>query len=135
MSASFLDTNVLIYLASNDVAKAERAEALLAEAPVVSVQVLNEIANVARRKMALSWAELGDFLATIRALVTVEPLTVDTHLLGLALSERHGLSIYDGLIVAAAVRAGCEILWSEYMQDGMLIEGSLRLRNPFAAGD
>ena len=57
MPGSFFDTNVLIYLASNDAAKADRAEAVVREGGAVSVQVLNEIANVARRKMKLSWQE------------------------------------------------------------------------------
>ena len=53
MAAPFVDTNVLLYLLSDDQAKADRAEALLAQRVVISVQVLNEFANVARRKMVL----------------------------------------------------------------------------------
>jgi predicted nucleic acid-binding protein len=50
---SFFDTNVLLYLLSNDAAKADRAEALLASGGVVSVQVLNEFASVAKRKLVM----------------------------------------------------------------------------------
>lgn len=131
MGGSFLDTNVLIYLASRDVVRADRLEALLAEGGTISVQVLNEIANVMRRKMRLSWRETTDFLGLIRALLTVVSLTTDTHELGLWLAERYQLSIYDAQIVAAARLAGCDTLWSEDMQDGLVVEKALIIRNPF----
>ena len=56
MPGSFFDTNVLLYVASGDRAKADRAEELIGAGGFISVQVLNEIANVVRRKMRLSWA-------------------------------------------------------------------------------
>ena len=131
MPGSFFDTNVLVYLASNDAAKAERAEAIVREGGAISVQVLNEIANVARRKMKLSWQETRAFLSSLRELLTIHPVTVDTHELGLTLAERHRLSIYDGLIAASALLAECDRLWSEDMQDGMAIDKRLRIVNPF----
>ena len=133
MPGSFFDTNVLIYLASNDAAKADRAEAVVREGGAVSVQVLNEIANVARRKMKLSWQETRGFLSSLRGLLTVHPVTVDTHELGLALAERHHLGIHDALIAASALLAECDRLWSEDMQDGMAIDRRLRILNPFRA--
>jgi predicted nucleic acid-binding protein len=135
MPGSFFDTNVLIYLATDDAAKASRAEAIVHDGGAISVQVLNEIANVARRKMKLSWQETRDFLSSLRQLLTVHPLTVDTHDLGLALAERHQLGIYDALIAASALLAECDRLWSEDMQDGMAIEGRLRIVNPFRASE
>lgn len=131
MPASFFDTNVLLYLASGDTAKADRAESLIAEGGTISVQVLNEVANVARRKMRLSWPETRAFLAAIRELLAVAPLTVETHERGLILAERYGLSVYDAMIAAAALRADCDTLWSEDMQDRLLIEGRLGVANPF----
>jgi predicted nucleic acid-binding protein len=133
MPGSFVDTNVLLYLASADPVKADRAEAILADRGAISVQVLNEIANVGRRKMQMSWQETRTFLTTIRALVTVHPLTTDTHETGLALAERYTLSIYDALIAAAALRAECDTLWSEDLQHGMVIGERLRVANPFRA--
>lgn len=62
----FLDTNVLLYLLSADAAKADRAEALLAAGGVISVQVLNEFANVASRKLAMTWPEIREILAAVR---------------------------------------------------------------------
>ena len=79
MPGSFLDTNVLVYLAAGDPTKADRAEALLAEGATISVQVLNETANVLRRKAGLSWTETRAFLDTVRSLAQVEPLTIETH--------------------------------------------------------
>lgn len=131
MPASFFDTNVLIYIASSDSAKAERAERLIAGGGFVSVQVLNEIANVARRKMGLDWRETAIFLSTVRGLLSVRPTTLDIHETGLLIAKRYGLSIFDAMIVASALEAGCDTLWSEDMQDGMLIDGRLRLINPF----
>jgi predicted nucleic acid-binding protein len=130
---AFFDTNVLVYVASADQAKADRAESLLAEGGVISVQVLNELANVARRKLALSWPETVAFLALVRGLVEVRPVTVEVHALGLTLAERFRLSVYDAMIVASALDAGCGVLWSEDMRDGLLIDGALAITNPFAA--
>jgi len=131
MPGSFVDTNVLLYIASRDLAKAERAEALIADGGAISVQVLNEIANVARRKMRMSWPEIHLLLSSLRGLLTVHSLTIETHETGLAVAERHGLSTWDAMIVASALDAHCETLWSEDMQDGMVIDGQLRIANPF----
>ena len=131
MPGDFFDTNVLLYIASGQSDKADRAEFLVRNGGTISVQVLNEIANVARRKMGLSWAETHRFLALIRDLLPVEPLTIATHDTGLALAERHGLSIYDAMIAASALQAGCDRLWSEDMQHDMLLDQRLRIIDPF----
>ncbi|MGF6231571.1 putative nucleic acid-binding protein [Inquilinus ginsengisoli] len=132
MPGSFFDSNVLLYIASADQAKADRAERLIAEGGTISVQVLNEIANVARRKMTLSWDETRAFLSMVRALLPVEPLTTALHDTGLAMAERYGFSIYDAMIVAAALQADCDTLWSEDMQHGLIVERRLRIADPFA---
>lgn len=131
MPASFFDTNVLVYLASGDTAKADRAEAAIAAGGAISVQVLNELANVARRKMHMSWADTQALLTTLRGLLTVHPLTIETHETGLRLAEQYGFSIYDAMIAAAAIHAGCDTLWSEDMQHGMTLDEGLRIVNPF----
>ncbi len=131
MPGSFLDANALVYLASGDSAKADRVETLLASGCTISVQVLNEIANVARRKMKLGWEETRDFLEMVRALTVVEPVSIETHDEGLRLAARYNLSVYDSMIVGAALLAGCETLWSEDMQDGLRIDDRLLIRNPF----
>ena len=129
----FFDTNVVLYLLSGDAARADRAEELLVLGGTISVQVLNEFAAVALRKLHLSWPEIREVLAPVRAVCTVQSLTLDTHDRAVQLAERHGLSVYDSLIVAAALLAGCKTLYSEDMQDGQVIERKLTIRNPFKA--
>ncbi|MBV8199516.1 MAG: PIN domain-containing protein [Acidobacteria bacterium] len=133
MPGNFIDTNVLVYLASDDLAKADRAERLVSAGGTISVQVLNELASVARRKMHLSWPETHALLAGVRALLTVEPLTAEAHDEGMALAERYRLGIYDAMIAASALAADCDVLWSEDMHDGLVIADRLRISNPFAA--
>ena len=129
---AFFDTNVLLYLLSNDAAKADRAEALLAAGGVLSVQVLNEFAAVASRKLGLAWPEIREVLGTVQSLCQVEPMTVATHERGLAIAERYGFSIYDSLIVAAALLGGCQVVWTDDLQDGQRIGDRLTVRNPLA---
>jgi predicted nucleic acid-binding protein len=131
MPGSFIDTNVLVYIASGEPAKADRAEQILGGGGTISVQVLNELANVLRRKMRMSWTEVHDFLSIIRELLPVSPITLDIHDAGLALAERYDLSTYDAMIAAAALHADCDTLWSEDMQHGLLIDDRLRVANPF----
>jgi predicted nucleic acid-binding protein len=133
MPASFFDSNVILYIASGDHAKADRAEAAVAAGGAISVQVLNELTSVARRKMQMSWTETRAFLNMLRALLTVHPLTVEIHETGLKLAERYGLSTYDAMIAASALHAGCDTLWSEDMQHGMALAEGLRIVNPFQA--
>lgn len=132
MAADFIDTNVLLYCLSSNPQKAGRAETLVRTGGIISVQVLNEFAHVSRRKMGLGWAEVRSLLETVRDLLTVVPLNTQTHETGLSFCERYGFSVYEGMIVAAAMIAGCDVLWSEDMQDGLRVEGQLTIRNPFA---
>jgi predicted nucleic acid-binding protein len=127
----FFDTNVLLYLLSEDNRKADRAEAIVAMGGVISVQVLNEFASVASRKLGMPYSEIRDALRTIRALCHIQPVTVDTHELGLDIAERFGFSLYDSMIVSSALQSGCAILYSEDLQHGQKINGQLAITNPF----
>jgi predicted nucleic acid-binding protein len=134
VSAAFLDSNILLYTLAEGDPREAVAAALLARGGVISVQVLNEFAAVARRKLRLSWPEVVEALAALRALCPApRPLTLATHEAALGLADRYGFQIYDALIVAAALEAGCATLFSEDLQDGQVIEGRLTIRNPFAA--
>jgi predicted nucleic acid-binding protein len=133
MPGSFFDTNVLIYLASGDPVRADRAEKLLTKGGAISVQVLNEVTNVARRKMQMSWPETRSFLSLLRGLLSVHSVTTEVHEHGLTLAERYNLSVYDAMIAASALAAECDTLWSEDMQHGMRIDGRLRIIDPFRA--
>lgn len=133
MSAAekFFDTNILLYLLSADETKANRSEEELSAGGIVSVQVLNEFASVASRKLNMSIAEIREALAGILAVCRIVPISQQTHDLGLEVVERYGLSVYDAMIVAAALLAGCTTLLSEDMQNGQTIDETLEVRNPF----
>ena len=88
--------------------------------------MLNAALVNCRRKAGLDWEETGDFLVGVCDLCPVEALTPQTHDVGRALAERYGFSIYDAMIVASALIAGCTTLWSEDMHDGLLVEGVQR---------
>ncbi|SMO97635.1 Predicted nucleic acid-binding protein, contains PIN domain [Paracoccus laeviglucosivorans] len=99
---------------------------------MISVQVLNEITTVCRRKIGMRWDEIRDFVGLLRECLTVVDLTEAVHDVGRALAERYNLSVYDAMIVASALVNGCDALISEDMQDGLVVEGRLRIQNPFA---
>lgn len=130
---AFIDTNVLVYVVGRQDERTSKAEALVLNGGVVSVQVLNELASVSRRTLGMSWEEIGDALAAIRALCPCPmPLTVETHDAGLRIAAKYGFQFYDALTVAAALDTECTTLYSEDFQDGQVIEGRLTVRNPFA---
>jgi predicted nucleic acid-binding protein len=109
-----------------------QADALLAGGGVVSVQVLNELASVARRKLRMSWSDVTAALAAIKTLCPSPiPITVETHGTDLRLAVRHGYYIDDALIVAAALEGECITLYSEDLHSGQVIDGRLTVRNPF----
>jgi predicted nucleic acid-binding protein len=128
---AFLDTKVLLHMLSADESKANRAEALVEAGGVISVQVLNEFASVASRKLGMAWGEIREVLDTLCALCRVEPLDLETHALGLSFAERYRFSVYDAMILASARRANCTILYSEDLQHGQVIDDGLKVINPF----
>jgi predicted nucleic acid-binding protein len=133
MPSDFLDSNVLVYAFTDD-SRTATARTLLARGCTISVQGLNEFVNVARRKLGHSWDEIRAALAVIRDLCPiVVPIDLDTHEAALRLAERYGFAMFDALMVATALQAGSTTLWSEDMRDGMLIDGTLRIANPFRA--
>jgi predicted nucleic acid-binding protein len=131
-SAFFLDTNVLLYASLQPDPRSEAARVLLARRGMISLQVLNEFANVARRKLHRTWPEITTALNAIRVLCPPPlPLTLSIHEAALEISARTGYQLYDALIIAAALEAGCTTLFSEDLHDGQVINGSLAIRNPF----
>jgi predicted nucleic acid-binding protein len=130
--AHFVDSNIVCYCFS--IVSQNQAALAVTRDATISVQVLNEFANVARRKWQYSWSEVADAVALVRTYVAqVRPIDEATHDLGRALAERYKLNLYDGFIVAAAHLAECDTLYSEDMQHGLVIEGRLTIRNPFVA--
>jgi predicted nucleic acid-binding protein len=129
----FFDTTILIYAMSSEDPRSAIAEELLAAGGYISVQVLNEFAAVARRKLKMSWQEIDEALSAV--CVLCQPpiaLSVSIHEAARKIAEQTGYHIYDALILAAALAGGCDLLYSEDMRDGQRI-GALTIRNPFKA--
>ncbi|SEN75884.1 PIN domain-containing protein [Bradyrhizobium sp. OK095] len=128
--SAFLDTNILVY-AQQTGPKATISQDLIAEGGTISVQVLNELTNVLRKKDNRSWRDIELVLDDVdNALEPALPLAAATTRAALALARDHGFAFYDALIVAAAIEAGCDVLYSEDMQHGRSIAG-LSIVNPF----
>jgi predicted nucleic acid-binding protein len=127
---AFFDTNVLVYTVTLDPRK-RQADRILRTGGIVSVQVLNEFANVARNKLRHEWRTITYALERFRlSFEAVCPLTLDTHVAAVSLAEDNGLAFDDALIVASAIEAGCDTLYTEDMQHNRAI-GGLTIRNPF----
>ena len=125
----FLDTNILVYGISGD-PKGGRSRELFVSGGVISVQVLNEFVNTSRRKYALEWDAIEGWLEFFRASLEVEAITAETQARAVAIARRQQVHIYDATIIAAAEQAGCDVLYSEDMQDGATIAG-VEIRNPY----
>lgn len=130
-SKAFIDTNVLLYLLSSDSNKADQAEAVVQAGGKISVQVLNEFTNVARRKLDMTWMEISEVLTLVRSSCPTESLTTESHDMGRLIAERYQLSVYDAMIVSSALLGNCNILYSEDMQHDLWINDQLRICNPF----
>ncbi len=129
---NFIDTNVIVYFGFETEKKYARAASVVEEGGVISVQVLNEFANVARSKNRRSWTEIEEIVGLIRALLDVQPLTVLTHETAIRLADNYNFHIYDAVIVASALEANCDTLYSEDMHHGLVVENRLTIVNPFA---
>ena len=128
----FFDTNLLLYLFSSSAEKADTVETLLSEGGTISVQVLNEFAAVARRKLQMTFAEISETADTLTQTLKVVPLTLEIHRRGLQLAERYGYSVYDAMILAAALESGCKQLLTEDLQHQQRVESTLDIVDPFA---
>jgi predicted nucleic acid-binding protein len=128
----FLDSNIILYAFSDDI-RQPVAVAVMGKGFEASVQVLNEIANVSRRKYRKDWDAVERALELVKLSADViHPITIDAHLLGIKFAKRYGYSVYDSILLATAYQFDCDTLFSEDMQDGMVIENRLTIRNPFA---
>jgi predicted nucleic acid-binding protein len=133
MPAPFLDSNILVYAVSDD-PRSEIARKLIEQHFVISVQCLNEFASVARRKLVMPWDEVEEATGLFADLAdSVHPLDLALHKSATGLACRYGYSFYDALIVAAALKAGAKILYSEDMHSGHELDEGLEIVNPFLA--
>ncbi len=140
MSADFfLDTNILIYdLEAKDPLKQPIATGLLQEAlrkgtGLISFQVVQECLNVAIQKarQPLTLVEAERYLNTVLSPLCGVHASTGLYQKALILKERWRYSFYDSLIIAAALSASCDTLYTEDLQHGQIIEG-LKIINPFS---
>ena len=107
------------------------AQDLLAEGGTIGVQQLNEFVSVAQRKLRRPWKEIVSAITDIQIFCPdPKPITLATHKSALRISERYRYSIYDSLVIAAALASSCDVLYSEDLKDGQEIE-NLTIENPF----
>jgi predicted nucleic acid-binding protein len=128
---AFFDTNIILYsLLTDDLAKANAAIARLSVGGTISVQVLNEMSAVLRGRKKWSWQDTNSALSATKSILDVVDLTLPSHELATEISDLYGYSIYDANILASANIAKCDVLWSEDMQHGQMVNG-VQILNPF----
>ena len=131
MTAVFADTNIVVYAYAKDPQKSLVAEAILVAAPVISTQVVSEFLNVARTKMGLDLATRHRVAQDLLYSCTVVPLDAQVVTQAMVIEAKYRVSYWDALVVAAALAAGCDTLYTEDLQKGQVFEGRLAVKNPF----
>ena len=128
---TFIDTNVLIYaFTADEPAKQEIALRFLDDClPVISTQIVKEFSNVLLRKVSLQIVqetinEIADVTEVVNEEIGLIFASFDIH-------KRYKFSFYDSLTIATAINSKCQVLLSEDMQDGQVIDGNLKIINPF----
>jgi len=133
MNRIALDSNILIYNHSLDYeTKRLIARNFFKENPVISSQVISEYINVMKRNFKMQKQELLNLCSLWLEKCSIQPVVLSTIKLAQNLINRYDFQIFDGIIIAAALEANCNILYSEDMQDGQIIENTLRIVNPFS---
>jgi predicted nucleic acid-binding protein len=131
MSDIALDTNILVYGHSGDDRKKQVGRSLLKAAPVISSQVISEYLNVMQRVFKKEKNALIQTTALLLRKCTIKPIILSTVELAADLIGRYDFQLFDGIIVASALESGCNILYSADMQDGLIVEKTLTIVNPF----
>jgi len=132
MSKIALDTNILIYNHGLD-GNPRRliSESFFREGPVISPQVISEYINVMQRVFKIEKNELIEMCIRWLRKCTIQPIVFSTIARAQYLIKRYDFQIFDGIIVASALEAGCDTLYSADMQDGLIVDGTLKIANPF----
>jgi len=131
----FIDTNILIYAFSEDeLDKQQRALEIIDSQmhdALISSQVINELSNVFLKKFKLSTSSIEDAILELDSLLNIVSFDISTQIKALRLKERYKLQYFDSLIVSTALENKCTILYSEDMQDQLIIDNRLQIINPF----
>lgn len=134
----FVDSNIWLYalLAPDDATKSIAARRLLqSEGAIVSPQVIHEVCSNLLKKAGFSEERVRDVILAFFERQVVFDLTVAELIAASQLREQLSLSYWDSLIVAAALASGAEVLYSEDMQHGLVVNGRLMIVNPFHGTD
>lgn len=130
---AFADTNIVIYAESSHARKSPVAVAILESGPVISTQVVNETLSVLTRKHGFALADANQVALSLLDLCEVVAVDAQTVREAIRLGDRYQLSIWDSVIVAAALLTGCDTQYSEDLQHGQVFEGRLKVVDPFRA--
>jgi len=129
----FLDSNIFLYaFSAQDLSKQNRASKLVNSPAIISAQVINEVSNNLLKKFAFGNDEVAQFVVDCYEQYRVENITKETFVRAASLRDSYHFSYYDSLIVSASLLAGCSVLYSEDMQDGLIVDDALTIVNPFA---
>jgi len=134
----FLDSNILIYCYSNnEIDKQKIARSIFENTKdiYISSQVINAVTNILLKKLKLTTTDVVNTILQISALVTTFSFHINTQLEALKLKEKYNLQFYDALIIATAIENNCTVLYSEDMQDGLIINNTITIKNPFVHND
>jgi predicted nucleic acid-binding protein len=129
----FLDSNILVYAysSSEPVKKAVAEELINKDLVFMSTQVIQEFTNIITRKFNYSYNKAIEAINECCQNINVHTNTTDTILQACSIAERYKVSFYDSLIIAAALQLNCNILYSEDMHNGLVIDNKLTIMNPF----
>ena len=132
MSRIALDSNILIYSHGLDCEdKKVIARGFFRETPIISSQVISEYLNVMKKKLKMEKNELMQLCTLWLEKCTIQPVILSTVKLAQNLISKYDFQLFDGIVVAAALEANCDILYSEDMHNGLIIENTLKILNPF----
>jgi len=131
MSKVFIDSNIVLYLLDTDLQKQKIAGEIILSNPTLSAQVLTEVANVCKRKFKYSKDEVLNLWADLLSDCQQIPTNSSTFHKAIQLVNRYKFQLFDALIVASALEANCNTLYSEDMQHQMVVEKQLTIVNPF----
>lgn len=129
----FADTNVAVYALDADPQRRLRAFGIMRQRPVISTQVVNEFIHVLTGKQRLPRDVANRYARILLRRCEVVALTPQVVETAMQIGERYQCSHWDALVIAAALLANCDTLYSEDLQDGQIFEGQLTIKNPFSA--
>jgi len=121
-----------VYCHSNDEPdKQKTAISFFALRPVISTQVLSEYINVVKRKLNLPKDKIMDVCLQNIEMCILQPVSMTTLKHARNLLDRYDFQLFDSIVVASALEAGCHTLYSEDLHHGLLVESRMKIINPF----